>query len=47
MNGEIFRWQAHAILALQEAAEVFMIHLFEDAYVLVYIGTTVLYTPSE
>jgi histone H3/H4 len=26
------RWQSHAILALQEATEAFMIHLFEDAY---------------
>ncbi|KAL2918088.1 centromeric DNA-binding histone H3-like protein cse4 [Polyrhizophydium stewartii] len=25
------RWQAHAILALQEAAEAFLVHLFEDA----------------
>ncbi|KAI8853359.1 histone-fold-containing protein [Chytridium lagenaria] len=25
------RWQSHAILALQEAAESFMVHLFEDA----------------
>ncbi|KAJ3399578.1 centromeric DNA-binding histone H3-like protein cse4 [Chytridiales sp. JEL 0842] len=25
------RWQSHAILALQEAAEAFMVHLFEDA----------------
>jgi histone H3/H4 len=27
------RWQSHAILALQEAAEAFLVHLFEDAYV--------------
>ncbi|KAL4872019.1 hypothetical protein BDV12DRAFT_183299 [Aspergillus spectabilis] len=25
-----FRWQSHAILALQEAAEAFLVHLFED-----------------
>eukprot|EP00158_Paraphelidium_tribonemae_P007040 Partr_v1_DN28085_c1_g1_i3_m57504 putative histone H3 len=25
------RWQSHAILALQEAAEAFLVHLFEDA----------------
>ena len=25
------RWQATAIMALQEAAEAFLIHLFEDA----------------
>ena len=26
------RWQSHAILALQEASEAFLVHLFEDAY---------------
>ncbi|KAJ3219295.1 centromeric DNA-binding histone H3-like protein cse4 [Dinochytrium kinnereticum] len=25
------RWQGHALLALQEAAESFLVHLFEDA----------------
>lgn len=25
------RWQSHAILALQEAAEAYLIHLLEDA----------------
>ncbi|KAJ1650874.1 centromeric DNA-binding histone H3-like protein cse4 [Dispira simplex] len=25
------RWQSHALLALQEAAEAFLVHLFEDA----------------
>ncbi|KJE92762.1 histone family protein [Capsaspora owczarzaki ATCC 30864] len=25
------RWQAHAIMCLQEAAEAFLVHLFEDA----------------
>ncbi|XP_043917155.1 histone H3-like centromeric protein A [Protopterus annectens] len=25
-------WQANALLALQEAAEAYMVHLFEDAY---------------
>ncbi len=25
------RWQSHAIMALQEAAEAFLVHLFEDA----------------
>ncbi|KAI5286909.1 centromeric DNA-binding histone H3-like protein cse4 [Ascosphaera aggregata] len=28
--GDELRWQSSAILALQEAAEAFMIHLFED-----------------
>lgn len=27
------RWQSSALLALQEAAEAFLVHLFEDAYV--------------
>ncbi|EDM02982.1 similar to centromere protein A (predicted), isoform CRA_b [Rattus norvegicus] len=27
-------WQAQALLALQEAAEAFLVHLFEDAYLL-------------
>lgn len=26
------RWQSSALLALQEAAEAFLVHLFEDAY---------------
>ena len=37
MNGQSasgLRWQSSAILALQEAAEAFLVHLFEDAYVL-------------
>ena len=29
------RWQSSAILALQEASEAFLVHLFEDAYVLI------------
>ncbi|KAI9813017.1 MAG: centromeric DNA-binding histone H3-like protein cse4 [Thelocarpon impressellum] len=29
-DGEGLRWQSHAIQALQEAAEAFMVHLFED-----------------
>ncbi|KAL7820518.1 histone-fold-containing protein [Trichoderma aethiopicum] len=30
-RGKEFRWQSQAIQALQEAAEAFMVHLFEDA----------------
>lgn len=30
-RGKDFRWQSQAIQALQEAAEAFMVHLFEDA----------------
>ncbi|XP_064594821.1 uncharacterized protein LOC135461585 [Liolophura sinensis] len=29
--GEPLRWQAMAILALQEASEAFLVHLFEDS----------------
>ena len=29
------RWQSSAILALQEASEAFLVHLFEDAYVFI------------
>lgn len=28
--GEELRWQSQAIQALQEAAEAFLVHLFED-----------------
>uniref|UniRef100_UPI00398E51E7 histone H3-like centromeric protein A n=1 Tax=Pristiophorus japonicus TaxID=55135 RepID=UPI00398E51E7 len=31
-GGEGFRWQANALLALQEAAEAFLVLLLEDAY---------------
>ncbi|XP_069881290.1 histone H3-like centromeric protein A isoform X1 [Dipodomys merriami] len=33
-RGFDFSWQAQALLALQEAAEAFLVHLFEDAYLL-------------
>lgn len=33
-RGVDLNWQAHALLALQEAAEAFLVHLFEDAYLL-------------
>ncbi|EAQ90928.1 hypothetical protein CHGG_02863 [Chaetomium globosum CBS 148.51] len=29
-SAEELRWQSQAILALQEAAEAFLVHLFED-----------------
>lgn len=29
-TGDIVRWQSQAIQALQEAAEAFLVHLFED-----------------
>jgi histone H3-like centromeric protein A len=29
-SGEGYRWQSQAIQALQEAAEAFLVHLFED-----------------
>jgi histone H3/histone H3-like centromeric protein A len=30
-EGGTLRWQSSALLALQEAAEAYMVHLFEDA----------------
>ncbi|KAI9230161.1 MAG: putative histone H3 protein [Piptocephalis tieghemiana] len=30
-RGPSLRWQSHALLALQEAAEAYLVHLFEDA----------------
>ena len=30
-NNEALRWQTTAIQALQESAEAFLVHLFEDA----------------
>ena len=30
IDGDSLRWQSQAIQALQEAAEAFMVHLFED-----------------
>ncbi|KAF2841474.1 histone-fold-containing protein [Patellaria atrata CBS 101060] len=30
LSGDMLRWQASAIQALQEAAEAFLVHLFED-----------------
>ena len=37
LNGDAdtaLRWQSSALLALQEAAEAYLVHLFEDAFVL-------------
>lgn len=31
VGSEPLRWQALAVMALQEAAEAFLVHLFEDA----------------
>ncbi|XP_058140958.1 histone H3-like centromeric protein A, partial [Dasypus novemcinctus] len=33
-RGVDFSWQSQALLALQEAAEAFLVHLLEDAYLL-------------
>jgi histone H3/H4 len=33
-NFQELRWQSAAILAVQEAAEAFLVHLFEDANLL-------------
>lgn len=56
LNG--LRWQTSALLALQEAAEAYLVHLFEDASVIhpyslplvltvSLSGTCVLFTPNE
>uniref|UniRef100_G3TYE3 Histone H3-like centromeric protein A n=1 Tax=Loxodonta africana TaxID=9785 RepID=G3TYE3_LOXAF len=43
-RGVDFNWQAQALLALQEAAEAFLVHLFEDAYLLsLHAGRVTLY----
>eukprot|EP00056_Hartaetosiga_gracilis_P016830 m.5965 g.5965 ORF g.5965 m.5965 type:complete len:135 (+) comp4774_c0_seq1:123-527(+) len=41
ISSEPLRWQAMAILALQEAAEAFLVHLFEDANLLALHGKRV------
>lgn len=37
------RWQSSALLALQEAAESFLVGLFEDTYVLIISLSNMLY----
>lgn len=42
-DGVGLRWQSQAILALQEAAEAFLVHLFEDAYeILIFYNVLIL-----
>jgi histone H3/H4 len=51
-DGVGLRWQSQALLALQEAAEAFLVHLFEDAYhnrhpdPTITVGTCVPFMPS-
>lgn len=35
------RWQSSAILALQEATEAFLVHLFEDACVTFHLSPAI------
>ena len=42
-----FSWQAQALLALQEAAEAFLVHLFEDAYLLSLQAGRVMLFPKD
>ncbi|XP_004686106.1 PREDICTED: histone H3-like centromeric protein A [Condylura cristata] len=43
-RGVDFSWQAQALLAIQEAAEAFLVHLFEDSYLLsLHAGRVTLY----
>jgi histone H3/H4 len=34
-NNVTYRWQKEALMALQEAAEAYLVRLFEDAYVFI------------
>ncbi|KAL1784996.1 histone H3-like centromeric protein A [Sigmodon hispidus] len=40
-------WQAQALLALQEAAEAFLVHLFENAYLLTLHALRVTLFPKD
>ncbi|XP_052042182.1 histone H3-like centromeric protein A [Apodemus sylvaticus] len=43
-RGVDYYWQAQALMAIQEAAEAFLVHLFEDAYLLsLHAGRVTLY----
>ena len=52
-DGVGLRWQSQALLALQEASEAFLVHLFEDAYIipmpsyLFHLGICALFMLSE
>ncbi|KAL1783085.1 histone H3-like centromeric protein A [Sigmodon hispidus] len=46
-RGMDLRWQAQALLALQEAAEAFLVHLFEDAYLLTLHARRVTLFPKD
>nr|5ZBX_A Chain A, Histone H3.1,Histone H3-like centromeric protein A,Histone H3.1 [Homo sapiens]5ZBX_E Chain E, Histone H3.1,Histone H3-like centromeric protein A,Histone H3.1 [Homo sapiens] len=46
-RGVDFNWQAQALLALQEAAEAFLVHLFEDAYLLTLHAKRVTIMPKD
>ncbi|XP_036716784.1 LOW QUALITY PROTEIN: histone H3-like centromeric protein A [Balaenoptera musculus] len=46
-HGVDFNWQAQAMLALQEAAEAFLVHLFEDAHLLSLHASRVLLFPKD
>ncbi len=41
LPGEEFRWQGSALMALQEAAEAYMVGLFEDANLCAFHGRRV------
>ena len=32
------RWQSTALMAIQEAAEAYLVHLFEDTYLTIHFG---------
>lgn len=46
-TGKQFRWQAEALLALQESVEAYLVQTFEDAYVLDSVCRLPLWTPTD
>ena len=47
MMKQSYRWQATAILALQEAAEAHLVGIFEDAYCCTLHGKRVTLMPKD
>jgi len=47
LKADIVRWQAHALEALQEAAEAYLTHLFEDANLCAIHGKRVTVMPKD
>jgi len=45
--GEVFRWQASALEAIQQAAESYLVHMFEDANLCAIHGRRVTVMPKD